>query len=110
MHKAIAVAMLGVLGLIITDCGIAGADERTEVAAGVASCVNAAMNQGRRSEAFSVAYCRCVIPQIFRSMPASLKTTGTKEQAENFTARWAEENPVALGACLKTGNAAEGKS
>jgi hypothetical protein len=34
----------------------------------------------------------------------------TKEQAQNFTVRWVEENPVALGACLKTGEVAEGKS
>ena len=71
---------------------------------------NAAMNQGHRSEAFSVAYCRCVIPQIFHSMPASVKKAATKEQAENFTVHWVEENPVALGACLKTGQVAEGKS
>jgi len=109
MNKAIAVTMLEVLGLVAV-CSVVRADERTEIAAGVASCVNAAMNQGHRSEAFSVAYCRCVIPQIVRSMPASLKTAGTKEQAENFTAHWAEQNPVALGACLKTGEGAEKKS
>jgi hypothetical protein len=109
MNKAIVLAMSGVLGLI-ADCDVARADDRTEIAAGVASCVNAAMNQGRRSEAFSVAYCRCVIPQIVHSMPANLKKAGTKEQAENFTTRWVEENPVALGACLKTGEVAEGKS
>ena len=109
MNKAIAVTILGVLGLI-AECGVARADDRTEIATGVASCVNAAMNQGHRSEAFSVAYCRCVIPQIVHSMPANLKKAGTREQAENFTARWAEENPVALGACLKTGEVAEGKS
>jgi hypothetical protein len=109
VNKAIAVTMLGVLGLI-AECGVATADERTEIAAGVASCVNAAMSKGHRSEAFSVAYCRCVIPQIFHSMPANLKNGGTREEGQNFTARWAEENPVALGACLKTGEVADRKS
>ena len=109
MNKAIAVTMLGVLGLVV-ECGVARADDRTEIATGVASCVNAAMNQGHRSEVFSVTYCRCVIPQIVRSMPTDLKKAGTKEQAENFTARWAEQNPVALGACLKNAEVADGKS
>jgi hypothetical protein len=109
MNKAIAVTILGVLGLI-AQCGVTRADDRTEIATGVATCVNAAMNQGRRSEAFSVAYCRCVIPQLVHAMPADLKRTGNKEQAENFTARWLEENPVVLGACLKTGDTAERKS
>jgi hypothetical protein len=109
MNKALAVAILGVLGLI-AECSVAKADDRMEIAAGVASCVNAAMSKGHRSEAFSVAYCRCVIPQIVQSMPESLKTSGTKEQSVNFTARWAEQNPVALGACLKTGEVADGKS
>jgi hypothetical protein len=109
MNKAIAVTMLGVLGLI-AECSVAKADDRMEIAAGVASCVNTAMNKGHRSEAFAVAYCRCVIPQIVQSMPENLKTAGTKEQGANFTARWAEQNPVALGACFKTGEVADGKS
>ena len=109
MNKAIAAIMLGVLGLI-AECSVASADERTEIAAGVASCVNAAMNQGHRSEVFSVAYCRCVIPKIFHAMPEDVRKAATKEQAQNFTVRWVEENPVALGACLKTGEVAEGKS
>jgi len=108
MNKAIALAMLGTLGLI-AQSGVATADERSEVAAGVAYCVNAAMNQGHRSEAFSVAYCRCVIPQMLHSMPEEVKRAG-KEQAENFTHRWLEENPVLLGACLKTGEVAERRS
>jgi len=107
MNKAIAVTMLGVLGLI-AECSVAGEDDdRAGMAVAVASCVNAAMNQGHRSEAFSVAYCRCVIPQMLHSMPAELKSGGTKEQGKNFAARWAEENPVALGACLKTAEVAE---
>jgi len=109
MNKAVAVIVLGALGLIPWS-GAAGGDERAEIAAGVASCVNAAMNQGHRTEAFSVAYCQCVIPKIVRSMPATLRQSATKEQAESFSMRWLEQNPVALGACLKSGEVAEGKS
>ncbi len=109
MNKTAVVIVLGALGLI-PWCGVAGADDRAEIAAGVASCVNAAMSQGHRTEAFSVAYCRCVIPQIVRSMPASLKQSATKEQAEDFSMQWLEQNPTALGACLKTGEVAERKS
>jgi hypothetical protein len=109
MNKAIAVTMLVVLGLI-AECSVVRADDRTEIAAGVAACVNAAMSQGHRSEAFSVAYCRCLMPQMVHSMPENMKKTGTKEQAQNFTAQWLEDNPVALGACLKTGEVAEGRS
>jgi hypothetical protein len=109
MNKAVAVIALGALCLVAWTRA-AGADERAEIAAGVASCVNAAMAQGHRSEAFSVAYCQCVIPKIVRSMPASLRQSATKEQAESFSMRWLEQNPVALGACLKSGDVAEGKS
>jgi len=109
MNKAVALIVLGIFGLIPWS-GAAGADERAEIAAGVASCVNAAMTQGRRSEAFSVAYCQCVIPKIVHSMPANLRQAATKEQAESFSMRWLEQNPVALGACLKSGEVAEGKS
>ncbi len=111
MNKAIAVTMLGVLVLIL-ECGVARADDydRAEIATGVASCVNAAMSQGHRSEAFSVAYCRCVVPQIIRDMPTELKRAGTKEQGQHFTANWVEQNPVALGACLKSAEGADKKS
>ena len=109
MNKAVAVIVLGALGLIPWS-GATGGDERAEIAAGVASCVNAAMGQGHRSEAFSVAYCQCVIPKIMRSMPANLRQSATREQAESFSMRWLEQNPVALGACLKSGEVAEGKS
>ena len=109
MNKAVAVIVLGALSLLPCS-GAVGADERAEIAAGVASCVNAAMTQGRRTEAFSVAYCQCVIPKIVRSMPANLRQSATKEQAESFSMRWLEQNPVALGACLKSGQVAEGKS
>src|SRR5262247_2035003 len=87
MNKAIAVIVLGALGLIPWS-GVVGADERAEIAAGVASCVNAAMTQGHRTEAFSVAYCQCVIPKIVHSMPANLRQAATKEQAESFSMRW----------------------
>ena len=109
MKNVVTIIVLGALGLIPWS-GAAGADERAEIAAGVASCVNAAMNQGRRTEAFSVAYCQCVIPKIVRSMPATLRQSATREQAESFSMRWLEQNPVALGACLKSGEVAEGKS
>jgi len=109
MNKVVAVIVLGAITLIPWS-GLAGADDRAEIAAGVASCVNAAMSQGHRTEAFSVAYCRCVIPQIVHSMPANLKQSATKEQAETFSMRWLEQNPVALGACLKTGEVADKKS
>jgi len=109
MNKAVTFIVLGALGLIPWS-GAAGADERAEIAAGVASCVNAAMAQGHRTEAFSVAYCQCVIPKIVRSMPSNLRQSATKEQAESFSMRWLEQNPVALGACLKSGEVAEGKS
>ena len=109
MKNVVAAIALGALSLI-PWAGAAGADERAEIAAGVASCVNAAMAQGHRTEAFSVAYCQCVIPKIVRSMPASLRQSATREQAESFSMRWLEQNPVALGACLKSGEVAEGKS
>jgi len=109
MNKAIVMAALAAIGLN-AECGVANADERMEIAGAVASCVSTAMDKSHRSEAFAVAYCRCVIPQLVQAMPQNLRTTGTKEQGANFAARWAEENPVALGACLKTGESADRKS
>jgi O-glycosyl hydrolase len=104
-----ALVALVILGVTI-GCGVAQADDRGEIAAGVASCVNAAMEQGHRSQAFSVAYCRCLIPQMVQAMPASLKTSNSKQEAQGFASKWLEDNPVVLGACLKTGEVAEKKS